>query len=647
MHATRRSRRSLPVLLAAFAIVAGAGCRSARDWRRRADDRARAYLGAAQRQAGAAEEGVEIETPSDTLRRRLLLDQSLPAFDPASFGIRDLPTNLYWNAAERLEPGAAGFVPEGVGAGPLRIGLLDAVRIAAHNSREFQSRKEALYAAALGLDLEAKAFRTAFSGAASAAADSWRSGGGGGDEAGAEGGAARPERTGSHGEKASLGAARTLEGGAKITGAIAFNLAGMLTGDRSTAWGSVADLGVSIPLLRGAGSLVNRESLTQAERDLVYAVRDFEQYKRSFVVGIEGSYLSLVLAGRTRQNEDDNYRRVILSTRRSRRMADASRMSKAEFDQSHQSELAARASWIGACQRYEAALEDFKIELGLPPDARIEPRDEDLEELRRYAERLAAPVRGAGTDETGAESGAESGGGSEIELAPPESVDEGAMKERADRAVAIAFERRPDVATARDRIEDAQRHLAIAEDALRAEVTIGGTARVGEAASSSMAREGRRHADFEVRDATYGATIRVDLPLERTAEAVSYRNAVAAVEKAVREWQALEDGLKRTVRQDLRDLSLTEERLRIQFRAVELATRRVRNQDLLLAAGRANMTDLLDAQAALVTAQNSLYAAITSFRADELRLQADLGVLDASVDGTWREADLAALGVAP
>ena len=640
MHAALPFRRILPALLAA-ALAAGAGCRSPQGWRRRADARARAYLAAAQREAGAPEEAVEIETPADTLRRRLLLDQELPVFDPASFGIRDLPTNLYWNASERLEPGAPGFVPEGAGSGPLRIGLLDAVRIAAHNSREFQSRKEALYSAALGLDLEAKAFRTAFSGAVAASAESWRSersGGGSADaEAGAEAGAsAGPERTGSHAEKASLGLSRTFESGAKITGAIAFNLAGMLTGDRSTAWGSVADLGVSIPLLRGAGSLVNRESLTQAERELVYAVRDFEQYKRGFVVEIEGAYLSLVLARRTRQNEDDNYRRVVLSTRRSRRMAEASRMSKAAFAQSYQSELAARASWIGACQSYESSLEGFKMKLGLPPDARVEPRDEDLAELQRRAERRTA-------DGAGAEDGMEPG----TETAPPESVDEGEMKDRADRAMRIAFENRPDVRTARDRIEDAQRHLAIAEDALRAEVTLGGSARVGEAASSGTAASGRDHADFKVRDATYGATLTVDLPLERTAEAVSYRNAVAAVEKAVRAWQELEDSLKRTVREDVRSIALTEERLRIQFRAVDLAEKRVRNQDLLLEAGRAEMTDLLDAQAALVTAQNALYAAITESRANELRLQADLGVLDATADGTWREADLAALGLEP
>jgi outer membrane protein TolC len=58
------------------------------------------------------------------------------------------------------------------------------------------------------------------------------------------------------------------------------------------------------------------------------------------------------------------------------------------------------------------------------------------------------------------------------------------------------------------------------------------------------------------------------------------------------------------------------------------------------------MTDLLDAQAALVSAQNALYRAVTEWRSLELSLQRDLGTLDATADGLWTETDLAALGIA-
>ena len=145
------------------------------------------------------------------------------------------------------------------------------------------------------------------------------------------------------------------------------------------------------------------------------------------------------------------------------------------------------------------------------------------------------------------------------------------MKEATDRALAVAFERRADVLDARERVEDAQRHLLVAEDALRSEITLGGASRVGEPGSAAMAREGRDHGEFRMKDGTANGTLKIDLALERTAERNAYRNALIALEGAVRDWQKAEDGLKSTVREDMRALSQTREQLRIQSRAVELA----------------------------------------------------------------------------
>ena len=621
---TKEPKRVLraAALCATAAALLGAGCRSAQSWRADADRAAGERLAAARAGEGLPEEALEVESPSDTLRRRLLVGQELPVFDPASLGIRDLPTNRYWRAEDRLLPGREGadaaFAPAGTNA--LEIGLQDAVRIAAANSPEFRSAKESLFASALALDLASREFHTTLLGALSAAVSS-TPGGGGGEEGGSS-------REGSHGETATAGAKRTFENGVSTDASLAFNLAGMLTGERRTAWGAVADLSVSIPLLRGSGSLVRRESLTQAERDLVYAVREFEQRKRALVADVARAYLSLLLALRTRQNEDENLRRVMLSTRRSRRMADASRMSKTAFDQSYQSELAARAGWIAACQNYEGSLDSFKTRIGLPPDARIRPRESDLEGLRA----LVAAFLETAEDDAGPDGGADA-------LPAPDSVDAGALKAATDRALAVAFERRTDVLSARDRVEDAQRHLLVAEDALRSEITLGGAARVGEAATPAMGAEGRDHGEFRMKDGTATGSLKVDLALERTAERNAYRNALIALEAAVRDWQKAEDGLKSTVREDMRALSQTREQLRIQSRAVELAARRVRNQDLLLEAGRADMTDLLDAQAALLAAQNSLDRAITDHRVQELSLRRDIGALDATADGVWTESD--------
>ena len=617
---------------AALTVLVFVGCRSAQDYRHEADVTADAYLSAYQQKVTGKVDHFDIETPADTLRRRLMIDQKLLVNDPASFGIRDLPTNLYWRTDERLEKGGSDpsvAVWRG-GTNALEIGLVDAVRIAAFNSREYKARKESLYKTALAMDLEDDTFRTIFSGMLSGGADVFFDDD---EDRSLEGHAV------SHDERASLGFTRKFRNGARLTGSIMANVAGMLTGDTRTAWGSSADLSISIPLLRGSGELVNTESLTQAQRSFVYAVRDFEQYKREFICRIESSYLALVLARRQQQNQDEAFRRVIRSTRRSYRMAEASRMSQSQFEQAHQSELSSRASWIASCQSYESTKDGFKLTLGLPPDACIEPRDSDLAALEKYVSDYAE------LEEEEYDMGKDDENG-QIVLEAPDSVDDGQLKLRTDRAIAIAFSNRLDFASVRDEVEDAQRKLVIAEDALRAEVTLGASVgNLADLASPYSRRNGEDHGRLHPREYSVNPLITIDLPIERRKERNNYRNALIAVESAVREYQSQEDTLKQTIRSDMRSLSQTKDNLKIQYMAMNLAERRVRNQEILLQAGRADMTVMLEAQDSLVSAKNSLYSAMINYKNQELALQRDLGLLEVSSDGSWKEADLVALGI--
>ncbi|MDD4059805.1 MAG: TolC family protein [Kiritimatiellae bacterium] len=600
------------------AVAVAGGCRSAGDWRDVADEKAARVLGAVQRDVTGREEPVQIETPAQTLRRRLLLDQGLTVFNEASLGIRDLSTNAYWNGAERLQASDRDdSLPLGTNR-VLTIGLKDAVQIAARGSRDYQGRKESLFTAALGLDLENQKFRTTFTGMMNASVDSSESEG---------------ERETRYGEANKVGASRTFADGTQLSSAIAVDLAGMLSGEKTSSWGLLADASISIPLMRGSGRLVNMESLTQAQRDLVYTIREFEQYKRDFMVGIASAYLNVLLTKRMLVNEEENYKRVIISTRRSRRMADANRMSPSDFDQSRQSELSARNSWISAFESYDASLEAFKGQLGLPPDARIDLADQDLEELQAYVEKFAKTELG---EYDAGEAAAP------LALERPKSVDEaGALKDQVDRAIALAVENRLDFRSNIDRIEDAQRQVLIAEDALRAEVTLGGRASAGEGAKAGSDDNG----EFNLGEAVFGSTLSIDLPFERTAERNAYRGSLIQLEGAVRAYQAAEDALKESVRAAIRSLRETREQLKIQYLAVSLAERRVRNNDLLLQAGRAEMRDVLEAQAALLSAQNALFSAIRSYRVRELELQKELGLLEVTIDGVWREPDMQALGV--
>ena len=54
----------------------------------------------------------------------------------------------------------------------------------------------------------------------------------------------------------------------------------------------------SLPLLRGAG-MVNLEGLISSERQLVYSVRGFEIFRRSFAVTVASSYFNLLARQRS------------------------------------------------------------------------------------------------------------------------------------------------------------------------------------------------------------------------------------------------------------------------------------------------------------------------------------------------------------
>ena len=135
----------------------------------------------------------------------------------------------------------------------------------------------------------------------------------------------------------------------------------------------------------------------------------------------------------------------------------------------------------------------------------------------------------------------------------------------------------------------------------------------------------------------YSATVSSDLPWERTAERNAYRGSYITLEQATRSVQDLEDKIKLSIRGALRTLAQTRETFVIQSRAVQLALRRVTSTDLFLEAGRAEIRDVLEAQEALVQAQDSLTAALVNYRIAELELQRDMGVLEVNERGLWRE----------
>lgn len=605
--------RALPAVLA---LAAMAGCRTPLAYRQQADGVADAIIHSAQEAALGRTEPVRISSPGETLRRRLVLDQQLPHTGPASLGVRDLPDNRYWENAKHLVPAVDTDAPAWDTSGPLALSLTDALLISARNSREYQSAKEEVYRTALDLDLERDEFRHTFSGMLSGEIET--------NEANHD----RHTETAGTGE---LGVTRRFKNGVELTSAIAVDLVKMLSDEHSSSRGIQLDTSISIPLLRGAGRDVVTAPLTQAEQDMVYAVYDFERFKRTFVVQVATYYFDVLQAWRTVQNQAENYRGLIASTRRARRQADAGDLPEFEFDQAIQNELRARERWVSAQQAYAQRLDSFRMLLGLPPDAPVEVRGEELEGLATRAERLTSQMRVA--DYTGDIPPADA----PIVLKEPSNEGAGPLEIEVKRAVRLALEYRLDLRRALGEVTDAQRDVMVAADDLRAELSLLGRGTVGERRRVGQAAQD--DADFRLREGTYSGLIELDLPFERTEERNIYRDSLIRLERSVRALQQHEDQVKLEVRHGLRALLLARESVMIQTQAVELARKRVNSTEMFQQAGRAQIRDVLDARESLVAAQNAQISALVNYRVAELELQRDLGLLQVSIDGAWQEYD--------
>ena len=554
---------------------------------------------------------VRIERPSDILRRRLIEQQMLPVSSTASHGTDRLAPIPHW--PDEAYPYEAHSPDANIPIEPnqeVKISLIDALQIAAHNSPEYQSHKEDVFRTALALDLSRNSFRTLWT----AGADSQI----------ATNTVADPTVT-SLNSGGSAGVTQLFKNGAALTTAVGIDLINILTQGGASSLGLSLDTSVSIPLLRGASRYVILEPLTQAERDIVYEIWDFERYKRTFAVNIAANYYSVLQQMDSLENNKNNYKSAIQSARSSRRQGDAGRLKPIDVDLAVQRELQSRAGWIRADQQLQNRLDSFKILLGLPADARLKLDPNDLNPLRergnKYVESMKTAYKAAAAETAPAADAA-------VELVPASREDAGPYEIDELAAIKLALDNRLDLRTANGAVFDAQRQVIVAADALRTGLTLTGSAGLqGDDDRGPMGFRGGR----------YSAGLILNLPLERTRERNAYRNSLINLERATRSVQTLEDQTKSAIRTELRTLVEARENIKISAQSVVIAENSVANAKLQLDAGRLQIRDLLDTQDQLLAAQNGLTAAIISYRTAELQLQRDLDLLTITPEGLLKE----------
>ena len=618
----RTAGLSLPIVVM---LVAG-GCLSAQGQREQADRVAADVIEDAQVAALGRTEPFTIERPGQSLRRVLLESQGLMTVGAESDTARSLEEIEHWPADDYLdEEGPAD--PSGiaasrvVGGQPLVLSLVDALTVAAANSRDYQSEKERVFLAALALDLERDEFRGTLSGLLSGTISSDR--------------APDPDFNGLTGT-GSMSFEQRLKNGMSYTAAIGVDVVRLLNGSGDVSSSLFADLSVTIPLLRGAGEHIVGEPLKQAERDTIYAIWEFERFKREFAVDVASRYLNVLQQQDQVENARQNYESLITSARQLRRLADAGRRSEVEVDQAVQNELQARDRWVSAQQGYDRSLDAFRITLGLPTDALVVL---DREELSRLGESVRAALGSIDPEALlEARKGDVVAADAPIVLDPPSRENAGPFELLEEDALAVAFGNRLDLRVSVGGVYDSQRGVVVAADGLLPELTLFGSADLGNRRSLSQAVLADSR-NLLLSQGSFAATLTFDPGFERTAERNRYRQSLIALEAAVRRVQALEDQIKLDIRDRLRTLLVSREGLRIQAIAVALAERRVDSTRLFLERGDAQTRDLLEAQDDLITAQNALTAALVDYRVAELQLQRDMGVLNVDERALWTEFD--------
>lgn len=262
---------------------------------------------------------------------------------------------------DQIEPAGWEQVLAPTGKGVVRLDQEKSVSVALLNSREYQTALEDVYLSALSLTLNRFEFDLRWFGRTAPTFTHFGSG-------------LFPQETNTLAVDSGLGFNRNLAAGGQLLAEFANSIVYEFSGKSSQVRSNFL-VTLTQPLLRNFGRKVRLEGLTQAERDVLYTVRDFVRFRKQFWASIavqRGGYLDLLLAVQTLRNTEVNLAQQEEIYRLYTELFRGGRASVVELDQFYQSLQAARQSVIDARADLESAQDQFKLSLGVPPRVPVE-----------------------------------------------------------------------------------------------------------------------------------------------------------------------------------------------------------------------------------------------------------------------------------
>jgi outer membrane protein TolC len=458
--------------------------------------------------------------------------------------------------------------------------LPDALNFAVHRNRVYLGRKERVYLSALALTETRQQY-----GPIASASGSTRF-----SEVQVHNRVNDFVRTSALTNDGSFGLDYLMKTGARLALDLTTDFTRFFTGGVNRLGYSRTAVTLSQPLLSGAGVLAAAEPLRQDERDVLYEVRDFTQYRKTFTVDIARGFLRALLAREQARNRYVAYKASLGSLERERELAAANLRSQSQLKQIEQGSITYERQWITAIRVYEEALDDLKISLGLPVTEKLVL---DSSELKR------------------------------LEVIDP--------KGSLDQMIDVALTTRLDLFNARDRLYDAERKVKIAHQSTLPTLD----ALAGYQAGTQTGGSQGLSIDLGQRQ-VYGG-LEIDLNLNTLPERNDLRAAQIVEQASRRALDLAEEELRSTIRSDWRALSVARRQYDLALKGLELSQKRLEIEEALMAEGQGTARDIVESQDRLIVARDLVISTLIDHNLARLQLWADMGVLFIRKDVRWAD----------
>ncbi|MHC4777128.1 MAG: TolC family protein [Planctomycetota bacterium] len=341
------------------------------------------------------------------------------------------------------------------------------------------------------------------------------------------------------------------------------------------------------PLLKGMGPKTALEGLTQARRNLLYELRRFELYRQDFAIQVLRRFFNLVRLENVLKNAEGNFQTFETQYRQANALFAVDRVPEIDVFRAEREMESARNSLEVARDTLETSLDDFKVFLGLDTSV-------------------------------------------ELILVVPSWVEEAKAREEVSKkperlpyslssCIEAALANRLDLKNIVNAQEDAVRAVDLAANGLLPSLDF--NLQVGLDHSPVQDYE---ETNF---DAHIAAGLKLGIPWDFRPERDAFFRARIAQERAKRAAVLLGEQIKQDVRERFRAANQVRLTIHIQDKIRRSAEKRLRITEFRFREGEIGNRDVVEAQDALLQAENSYIRALTDRRIRDLELARALGVL--------------------